>query len=109
MIFTPTSIGNVDLQEILLYFESGTIQAVSSNLDDLHLGDFIVKERLLDSALLTRFIQRQRKRKQKLGRMLLQKRLVSADRLGGEVGCRVSVAGMGVGKVGVDVSVGVII
>jgi len=68
-------------QVVEIHFREGLIEAVSSNLSKHRLGQYLLKEGLLDLPKLDKLLRKSRQRKNALGETALRSRILDASQL----------------------------
>jgi len=70
-----------DEQEVALHFREGVMEAVSSNLPKHRLGQYLLRDKLLDSKKLIKLLERSRRKATTLGETAVRSRVMDAAEL----------------------------
>jgi len=70
-----------DDQEVVFHFREGALEAVSSNLPEHRLGQYLLRAELLDSEKLNKLLRRSRRKERALGETAVQAKVLDASEL----------------------------
>ncbi len=68
-------------QEVAFHFREGVLEAVSSNLPEHKLGQYLLRAKLLDSKKLNKLLRRSRRKKRALGETAVRSKVLDASEL----------------------------
>ena len=70
-----------DDQEVQIHFREGVMEAVSSNLPKHRLGQYLLREKFLNSKKLNKLLRKSRRKETALGETAVRSRILDASEL----------------------------